>query len=398
MKINGTEIINSARTKAYVDANLPGVTVKCSTAALRTALGHSTYVTPAADSAPWYSASRPASGRFYGFFPVKVQGADDSTQSIEDVDLIGDGGVFVSPRYDIREIRVVVVAIAADAEALADGMAWLRDILADDGCRGGFGCTGRSVQMFNAPPTTTGEAASMMRWFYRAEVEDGPKVTKELPSHAGAMSQIEFTLGAGIPWMFTSTTNVTTLAMNSALNYTDPGGEDCSVSTASVSNFINDPFFTAISTPPQPPNILPPNIISITSWRRLTSTIPSALTLRPGRVTPVITVLAGIADTQWIRLRFYQDPAGVSGCDFSGEFFISYLPANSVMHIDGIFKEITVTLADGRVVPGGHLVYGSGGRPFMWPNLSCHDTYTLTADMFPGQTGISVVLDVAVRE
>jgi hypothetical protein len=34
----------------------------------------------------------------------------------------------------------------------------------------------------------------------------------------------------------------------------------------------------------------------------------------------------------------------------------------------------------------------------MWPNLSCHDTYTLTADMFPGQTGISVVLDVAVRE
>lgn len=398
MKVNGTEIINSARTKAYMDTNLPGIAVKCASASLRTALGHSAYISPAADGAPWYDASRPASGRFYGFFPVKVQGADDSSQSIETVELIGDGGVHVSPRYDVKEIRVVVVAVAADQEALADGIAWLRDILADDGCRGGFGCTGRSVQMFNAPPTTTGEAASMMRWFYRAEVEDGPKLTKELPSRIGALAQIEFVLGAGVPWAYTSTVNIATLAMNSALTYSDPGGEDCSVSTASEDNFINDPFFTAISAPPQPPNILPPNIITITSWRRLTATITPALTMRPGRATPVITVVAGTVAAQWIRLRFYQSGAGVSGCDFAGEFLISYLPANSVMHIDGIYKEATVTLLDGRIVPGGHLLYGSGGRPFMWPNMSCHDTYTMTADMFPGQTGISVTLDVAVRE
>jgi hypothetical protein len=30
--------------------------------------------------------------------------------------------------------------------------------------------------------------------------------------------------------------------------------------------------------------------------------------------------------------------------------------------------------------------------------MSCKDTYTMTADMFPGQTGISVELEVAVRE
>lgn len=398
MKVNGTEVINAARTKAYVDAYLPGISLKCDTPALRTALGHAAYVSPVVDDAPWYDATRPASGRFYGFYPVKMEGADDSSQKIEDISLIGDGGVHVSPRYDKQEIRVVVVAIAADEEAMADGMAWLRDTLANDGCRGGFACTGRTVQAFNAYPKTTGEATSMMRWFYRVEVEEGPKVTKELPSKVGVMTQLEYTMGAGIPWMFTTTATVSTLTMNSASNYNDPGGENCSVSTASQDNFINDPFFTAISAPPQPPNITPPNIISITSWRRLTAAITSSLTLRPGRATPVITVQAGTSAAQWIRLRFYQSIAGVSGCDFAGEFFISYLPANSVMHIDGIFKQITVTLSDGREVPGGHLVYGSGGRPFMWPNMSCHDTYTMTADMFPGQTGIVVTLDVAVRE
>jgi hypothetical protein len=44
------------------------------------------------------------------------------------------------------------------------------------------------------------------------------------------------------------------------------------------------------------------------------------------------------------------------------------------------------------------LLYGSAGRPFMWPDLSCKDTYTMTADMFPGQTGILVNLETAVRD
>lgn len=398
MAINGTEIFNSARTKAYADAHLPGISVKCAHPALRVALAHNAYTSPQTDAAPWYNGLRPSSSRFYGFFPVKVEGASGSTQKVETTELIRDGAVHVSPRYEAREIRVVVVGLAEDEEALADGLAWLADVLENSGCRDGFGCTGRTVNMFHAAPSNTGDAYSLHRTFYGVNVEMGPKVTKELPSKIGAMQQVEFVLSAGIPWAFTNLSLVSSLAMNSALNYSDPVGEDCSVQTEATDNFINDPFFTAISPAPQPPNILPPNIITITSWRRLTAPIGAVFTTRPGRATPVVTVQSGGSAAQYIRLRFYRSDEGVSGCGYSGEFLISYLPANSTMVIDGIRKEVTVTVPDGRVLPGGHLLYGSAGRPFMWPDMSCNDTYTMTADMFPGQTGITVSLEVAVRE
>lgn len=398
MQINGVELMNVTRTKAYVDSLAPGIKVTCSTTLLRTALGHAAYVSPTADSAPWYRSADAATGKFYGVFPVRIQGADDSTQEIDTTELISDGGVHVSPRHKVREIRVTAVAIALDDEGMAAGLAWLRDVLANDGCRDGVGCYGRVVKMFNAAPETTGEASSMARWFYNVEVQEGPKVTKVLPSHVGAMVHVEFTLAAGVPWMFTTETTVATLAMNGASNFTDPVGENCSIATEAYTNFINDPFYTGISQPPQAPTIVPPNILTITSWRRLTATIAAAQAVRPGRPVPVITVVAASTATQYIRLRFYRADAGVDGCDYVGEFFIAYLPGGSTMTIDGRTKQIFVTLSDGRVVPGGHLLYGSAGRPFQWPNMSCDQTYTMTADMFPGQTNISVTLKAAVRE
>jgi hypothetical protein len=398
MAINGTEILNSARTKAYADTFLPGVGVKCAHPDLRIALGHNPYTSPQNDAAPWYNALRPSTSRFYGFFPVKIQGAEDSTQTVEGTELTGSGGVHVSPRDAMREIRIVCVGLAADDEALADGFSWLKDVLENAGCRDGYDCVGREVNMFHAKPSSTADAYSLRRTFYGVAVQSGPKVTRELPSKIGAMQQVEFVLEAGIPWPFTDLSSVASLLLSSGSNYNDPVDEDCSMQTDAEDNFINDPFFTGIVPAPQPPNVLPPNIIAITSWRRLTAPIGAVMTTRPGRVAPVITVLSGSVDAQFIRIRFYRSAAGLSGCDYSGEFLISYIPANSVMVIDSIRKEISVTLPDGRRLPGGHLLYGSAGRPFMWPDLSCKDTYTMTADMFPGQTGILVNLETAVRD
>ncbi len=398
MSINGTEICNSARTKAYADAHLPGISVKCAHPALRIALAHNPYTSPQTDAAPWYNALRPSSSRFYGFYPVKIEGASDSTQKVESTELLRDGAVHVSPRHEAREIRVVVIGLAEDDEALADGMEWLKDVLENAGCRDGFGCTGREVNMFHAAPSTTSDAYSMRRTFYSVSVISGPLEKRELPSKVGAMKEYEFVLSAGIPWAFTDPYLSSVLTMNSALNYSDPVGEDCTMQTEAIDNFINDPFFTAISAAPQPPNILPPNILDISSWRRLTAPIGAALTTRPGRVSPVVTVHAGTSNAQYIRLRFYRSDDGVSGCGYVGEFLISFIPANAVMTIDSIRKEVNVLMPDGRWLPGGHLLFGSAGRPFMWPDMSCKDTYTMTADMFPGQTGIVIDLEVAVRE
>ena len=398
MKLNDTEILNAARTKVYASRFLPDVTVKCDARTLQVALAHSPYFSPKGDFAPWYRADVPASERFYGFFPLMIQGADDSTQSISTTELTGDGAVHVSPRYGVREIRVKTTALALDEEAMSIGLAWLRDTLANDGCRDGYGCTGREITLLNSEPLNRVDAVTKARHYYQVEVQEGPKVTKQHPSKAGYMYDVEFTLVAGIPWQFTELKPIATLNMDNATNFQDPVGENCAVTNAGYANFINDPYFTAIAQPPQPPNILPPNLITITSWRRLTASIEGSVTTRPGRATPVITVVAGAVALQYLRLRIYREDAGLTGCDYDGEFLISYIPALSTLKIDAVRKEISVTLSDGRVVPGGHLLYGSGGRPFIWPSLACHLKYNLTADLFPGQTGISVTMEMAVRE
>ena len=68
------------------------------------------------------------------------------------------------------------------------------------------------------------------------------------------------------------------------------------------------------------------------------------------------------------------------------------------MVLDAMRRDITVIRSNGAKVPGGHLVYGSDGLPLKWPALGCATSYTMTSDMLPGQTGITVLLESSVRE
>ena len=396
MTVDGVEVLNVNRTAAYAAALASSLSLRCTAPGLNLALKHSPYTTPAMDNAPWYKVTRPATGRFLGIYPLDIEGIDDSTEEVTSVQLTRNGGIHTTPRYGSLEFRVIAYAIALDDEALSEGMAWLRSVLSNEGCGGGLGCTGRRVRVFSATPRTSSDAITMSRTFYEVEKLEGPLPVKRLKSKY-AVQKIEFTLSAGKPWAWTDPSTVGTLNMNSAANYTEPV-EDCSEITSSYANFISDPFFTAIAQPPKPPIIKPPNILDITSWRRLLAPIPPLITNRAGRAAPVITVAAGAANAQFIRLRFYAEGTGNTGCDYEGEFLISYLPANSIMSIDGITEEVTVTLSDGREVPGGHLLYGTDGRPYTWPSLGCGRTYTMTADMMPGQNDIIIMLDIAVRE
>lgn len=398
LSIGGVELLNRARAHAYITALLAGkIDVRCDTAGLRTALGHAAYTTPAADNAPWHRAARPATGRFAGLFPGSFQGVENSTHSVEVTELSAGGAVMTSPRYGPKEIRFVATALAQDETAMEEGLAWVRDIL-DGRSSAGIGCTGRELGMFAAKPTTTAEAAALSRTFYRADVTESLQVTRKFPVNGFVMWQVEFTVTAGLPWAFTKVTPVGTLAMDTALNFQDPAGEDCSaVNDDAYNDFVDDPFFTGITRPPRAPVILPPNIITLTSWRRKTLAIPVSTSGRWGRVAPIVQVNTETA-VQFLRVRFYRASAGVSGCDFDGEFLVSYIPAGATLTLDSILREATLTLSDGRVVPAGHLLFGSGGRPFLWPSLGGQDTYTMTADLMPDQTGVVVLLDTAVRE
>lgn len=392
----GIEIINAARTRRYVELFLPGLSVTCPTTGLQAARGQANYVSPAADSAPWYRASRPATGRFYGLFPGELIGADDSSRGVSLIELSGDGATHAKPRYASREIKFTVLALAADEEAMSEGLAWLRDALATGECGDSGGCVDNELRMYSALPANGTADNHMLRTFLRVEVLDNVTVTKEFNSQRAAAKRISFTFSAGVPWAFTPKLMVGNVVMSTGTSFTDPGGEDCYSTKNAYADFVNDPYYTAIAKPPQPPTVNPPNVIPVSSWRRKTLAVTQSEVDRWGRVTPVVTVSTGSAGATQLRIRFYGDAN--SGCAFEGEFLIAYIPPNATMVLNAMRKEVSVTLSNGRTVPGGHLVYGSGGLPLTWPALGCRYSYTMVADILPGQTGITVYLESAVRE
>lgn len=393
----GIELVNAARTRKYIESFLPGVRVKCETAGLLSARGHTSYVSPAADSAPWYRASRPATGRFYGLIVSRAQGLEDSTRQVEVLQLNSDGATHTRPRYASGEARITATAFAADEEAMAEGLAWVRDALAPGECGNGGGCRDHDLRMYTARPAAGTPDNHMLRTFIRVEVLENMRVVKDLPSKRAVAREITFIFSLGKPWAFTPKILTGSVVPSDGSSFSDPAGENCYTSTNAYADFVNDPFYTAIAVPPAPPVVKPPNILPVASWRRKTLALTQSDVDRWGRVTPVVTVSTGAGGATQLRIRFYGG-AAVSGCGFEGEFLISYIPPNATMIVDSMRQEITVVRANGTTVPGGHLVYGSDGLPLKWPALDCSATYTMTADLLPGQSGITVVLESTVRE
>lgn len=395
----GVEIINAARAKKYIQSWLPGLDVQCDASGLWAARGHGAYVSPAADNAPWYRSTRPATGRFYGLFPGTMEGEEDASRKVSVIELSGDGATYTKPRYGSREIRVTAVAFAADEEAMGEGLSWLRDALATGECEETTGaCTNNDLRMYLAQPTNGASDNHMIRTFVRTEVLDNLTVTRQLGSQVCVAKMVEFVFTIGAPWAFTPKTLVGSLDMGTGTaSFTDPGGEDCYTTSNGYANFISDPYYTAVVKPPAPPVVKPPNVVKPASWRRKTLAVTQSEVDRWGRVAPVVSISTGSGGGALIRVRFYGG-ASVSGCGFEGEFYVSYIPPDSTMVLDAMRKDITVIKSNGAKVPGGHLVYGSDGLPLRWPNLGCSTSYTMTADMLPGQTGITVLLESSVRE
>lgn len=405
LRLGGVEVLNVARTSAYVQQFLPrlNINVRCQTSdALRDALGEVPYTDPAADFAPWYDENHPILADFYGIFPGKVSGSMDGTRTITITEQAGDGATHSSPRYASGELRWTGLALASNDEALDAGMAWLRDVLGGDNCIDtlGLSCLGRTAEIFAAmmPGETPVTAQRLRREYLKVELVEGPKVIKEFPNRNASAVQVEFVLSTGKPWRFTPAEPQAVLDMANALNHTDPVDQDCYAADSAYDSFINDPYFTAISQPPAPPIMKPPNLPKITSWRRLTTPIPVTFSGRWGRVVPIVRIHTGATAVQQIRVRFYQTANGLADCNYEGEYLVSYLPPNVTMYLDARHHDISVVLPDGNEVPGSHLVYGSDGRPFTWPELGCHESYTAVVDLMPNQTGVTVDLDLSVRE
>ena len=148
----GTEVINKARTRAYMRSFVPGLSLSPNAGCedLGAALGEE-YHTPQQDDAPWYSPYNTASNEFYGLYPLSIEGIEDSTGQVTVVETTTDGGVPGRRREASRSLRFSALLVAGSDKGKAFGLSWLRDVLKGSGCNEGD-CTGDDLCYLAACP------------------------------------------------------------------------------------------------------------------------------------------------------------------------------------------------------------------------------------------------------
>lgn len=398
LSLGNEEIINRERTAAYLRAFVPKLDVRCPATGLHNALGHAPYVDPVTDAAPWYRAANPDTADFYGLFPSTISGDEDSTRTLTVTELTDDGAVQSLPRHGSMEIRVRGNMYASTEAGLSAGMTWLRTVLDDQPCGGNnFNCEGRELNFFVTNPGAETEAeaidrvAQYGRVRYRVEPLEGPRVVAKLGSRAVHAMEVEFILNAGVPWAFTFPTPVATttgiVGATAAEVY-------CPPQTDAYDALVVDPQAPSVDRPPRPPQIDP--VAMPASWMRYRMSIGTTYGERWGRLVPLITVTTGATAKRRLRVRFYRN--GYEGdCDYEGEFYVSYIPANAILTINGLTRELHVEI-NGQEHPAGNLVIGSDGRPAAWPSLACNSSYDVVVDS-DGDIGETQVLtEISIRE
>lgn len=248
LEYGGAEIINAARTYAYVRNSIPQLDIQpCANCDdLAAILGDKEYESPLVDGPDWFDAGNVDTWDFYGLYPLSLEGFEDGTTEATVTQLMTDGAVTSVPRRAGREIRVTGLMIAGTDAGLAAGMVWLRSALLGSGCRNDLRCAGDHLCYFSAcPPVCTDSpdwpgddpepihtphptsfnggrsvrhhlpprscetglvvepihqcTFNYERNLYDVVLLDGPRITAEYPSECAHMVRVEFTMMAGCP-------------------------------------------------------------------------------------------------------------------------------------------------------------------------------------------------------
>lgn len=155
LRFGGLEVINAARTLAYVKAGcVPAgfeveVPIPCD--GLGEALGDGPYRMPALDDAPWYDAGDPATWQFGGVIPLEITGLDGTTRTAGVNERLGDGGTATLARRSTRPIVVSALLTGRDAPSVHAGLEWLNTVLHRT-CLPGEACGGVPLEAFTTCP------------------------------------------------------------------------------------------------------------------------------------------------------------------------------------------------------------------------------------------------------
>lgn len=229
MSFGGTEVINQARTKAYVDHAVPLLDLRecdgCED--FNEVVGDEPYQSPLVDQPDWFDDANPDSWDFYGLYPLSMEGFDDGVTTVTVTELMGPGAAVSMPRRASRQMRVTGLLVGRTDASIAYGMVWLRNALLGNPCDDSLSCTGDHLCYFTACPPVCEDSpdfpeegnpggtracedglvidpisectAPYERFLYDVTLVDGPRIVEQYPSDCAEYVRVEFTLVAASP-------------------------------------------------------------------------------------------------------------------------------------------------------------------------------------------------------
>jgi hypothetical protein len=149
---------------------------------------------------------------------------------------------------------------------------------------------------------------------------------------------------------------------------------------------LADPDCDPVPAPPRPPTIPSDCIEDVGTWRRYWATVPASEVSEWAMSVPTIYIDNGAVATRQVRIRVYPNPFGYPADQlppdgFCAEQIISYIPPSSTMHLDGVLQRAWTEIQGGPPINADHLLYGTGGTPASWFELSCGIPYLLSFDV-----------------
>ena len=149
---------------------------------------------------------------------------------------------------------------------------------------------------------------------------------------------------------------------------------------------ILDPDCAVVPSAPRPPQIVNDCVVVIGEWLRYQFPIAASHVSEWLAIIPTIFLSTLGAPATQVRIRFFPNPDGLPVTQFDGwdswdgELYLSYMPANARVTLDGITRRAYADVPGHENVSMDHLLYGSNGGVVSWPLLSCGSDYIMTID------------------
>lgn len=422
--LSGEEIVNDARTLAYLDAGYghPSLRVAggCACPRIRELIecDSDPYVSPISDPAPWYDSSVPESADFAGFLTTEFEGLG-STFTRANTDKITGGAVLGRLRPQPRTLTWRGYLFGRSDCAVQYGLKWMTANLRGTTCVCGgeelellyccpeltetppvSGCTSLPAiaRPGSCPPFTEPDA---FRTLKNVGLIDGPKILdqRRIGCSTGCggdscdgdtlMIHVEFSLLAGNPYFFgcpvclcsekpfpvadladcqwIKVANSNAPGIDCSNTATCPPAADCSDDGDNCSK---------LSLPVIPP-FKDKCFCDAIAPVQFCCGVPADTFGQFFEGAPVIEIYSGSSAMRATTIRFFENLIGQDCCDVANnpcvncdELKIRFIPAKSTMTIDGTTRSITL-LCPGMTTPmqAEHLTV----TPFSWPILQCID-------------------------